>query len=182
MSGTYGAGAYGQTVEDIRSGVTGNAVGNATRVLPASPQGIEVALSNLPVGMPGIWLTFRGSDLYLQAVRSAEGAFFRFDNAEVADAAPLGFDDDYKAMGVDRQGYIKVTLQEVEDALWAIAYAGEADKPGKTQMGKLVVAFCEAARFADIEAHVIAGTRFGGEQLDWKLGSRSAADLKLRKA
>ena len=136
----------------------------------------------LPDDLAGIQLIFRPSDLYLMGFVNLVNVTYAFENqvASVQNAVTMGFEDAYKDMGVDRDSWVTVTLAEVEQALWDIAYAGGA--PGKATLGKLVVGFCEASRFADIERSVLTNARFDGKLLKWDSTSRAATDKLLTPA
>lgn len=142
----------------------------------------SVILDQMPDGIDGIELIFRPSDLYLMGFRNMVNATYAFDNqvGAVQNSAGFGFEDAYKDMGIDRDSWVTVTLEQVQQALWDIAYAGGV--PGKATMGALVIGFCEASRFADIERSVIAGARFDGKLLKWDSLQRAAADKLLQPA
>lgn len=150
--------------------------------LPNVQAAQAVTLAALPDDTAGITLHFRPSDLYLLGYTNAVGKIFAFHNQTTAvqNSVTTGFADAYKDMGIDRDSYVTVTLKEIFDTLWAIAYSPSA--ASETQMGKLVVGFCEASRFADIERSVIAGTKFDGKLLKWESANRALADKLLQPA
>lgn len=175
--------AYRQQLAAIRTAVSGQQAPAPTPWrLPNQQTEQAVTLSALPDDLGGLQLIFRPSDLYLLGFRNLVGGTYAFENQvnAVQNSASTGFDDAYKDMGVDRDSWVTVTLEEVKQALWDIAYAPGA--PGKATMGKLVVGFCEAARFADIERSVIAGSRFDGKLLKWESKSRAPQDKLLQPA
>jgi hypothetical protein len=175
--------AYPAQLVAIREGISGMQNGAPTPwQLPNVQQPQTLTLSHLPGDLADIQLIFRPSDLYLLGFVNLVNVTYAFENqvTAVQNSVSMGFEDAYKDMGVDRDSWITVTVDEVEQALWDIAYAGGA--PGKATLGKLVVGFCEAARFADIERSVVSGARFDGKLLKWESTGRALADKLLTPA
>jgi hypothetical protein len=175
---------YPLQLAGIRTAVTGRQAPTPTPWrLPNQQAAQSVPLDSLDVqDLAAIDLIFRPSDLYLLGFTNASRQTFAFENQKdnVRGATSLGFPDAYKDMGIDRDSWLTVTLDEVEKALWEIAYC--AGPPGRETMGKLVVGFCEASRFRDVERFVTAGSRFDCKLLKWDSAARAPADKLLQPA
>ncbi len=174
---------YSQQLDTIRRAVSGQVPPAVTPWrLPNVQAAQSVILANLPDDIAGIELIFRPSDLYLLGFRNLVNVTYAFENQvnAVQNSTTFGFEDAYMDMGIDRDSWVTVTLDDVSQALWDIAYAG--GPPGKATMGALVVSFCEASRFADIERSVLAGTRFDGKLLKWESAARAPVDKLLQPA
>ncbi len=126
---------------------------------------------------PGLKLYCLMENLYLKAFQNSH-ASFKFYGAvspgsvepfgQIINATELSFLDSYNSSG-NRAGLgcpqdqpVTVTLTQLNNALETMAAAGFNTKDVEEQriaVARVVIGIIEAARFKDVEDHVVAGTK-----------------------
>jgi hypothetical protein len=140
-----------------------------------------------------VQIVYNLSDLYIAGFVVKDLGFSFKGKGNLFAAPGMGgnfqFTEDYASMGMDRNAPWSVTLDNVTfdlKALSSLTPDNVKKFDGKT-VARIIVAFAEALRFADIEQAVVKGMPFDPKTaLDWKVRTANAisgtdTSVKIRK-
>jgi hypothetical protein len=126
---------------------------------------------------PGLKLYCLMENLYLKAFQNSHASFKFYGAAnpgsvepfgQIINATQLDFIDSYNSangrvgLGFPQDQPVTVTLTQLNNALATMAATGFNSKgldEQRTAVGRVVIGIIEAARFKDVEDHVVAGTQ-----------------------
>ncbi|TQV83611.1 ribosome-inactivating family protein [Denitrobaculum tricleocarpae] len=142
--------------------------------VPIGHDGIR-AWSTVTVAFWGerIELLIDAKNLYLQGFKNKANDWFIFKDIGaqgiVNPTGTIGYGTDYGALGLDRNGQIRLTRTDLGNALNTLYNydKGKEQDTLKTPMWQCAVGLIEALRFRDVLHAVASEQAFDGSLLDW---------------
>ncbi len=133
-------------------------------------------------------LIYRLNDLYIEGFIPGDGTgdpyVFRESGYSINTPNRLAFGNDYRALGLDRNGAFRMNLDEVNGAVISLYHVKTLREANglKEYYWKLAVAFAEAVRFDDVLVNILADKPI--DDLDWTQHKRvdKVRVVKLRPA